>query len=187
MSDAQLFSVGIILLALACDTVFLAWFLRPYFRHGLLVYRRSFKSSGPLPAFASLPCLQDVAHSTVAPPFRVRLFDASALGFRESLFHFRLFNYTPLMHGLIELNPPTGTITVSGRLNLSPPVFAAWAAVFFGGRGDWSGVAFLAVLLGLLYSIQYYRFSAFGKRVLAVSLPASQTGTCGLGQDALNP
>ena len=87
-------------------------------------------------------------------------------GFREKYFEFRLVGYSPVMHGILVFDHNSNEVVVKGFLNwftlsfsliwLSGVVVSSFSSFPLIGLGF---ILFFALLMGLLYSIQYYRFS----------------------------
>jgi hypothetical protein len=113
-----------------------------------------------IPASAQL---ESFFHSTWVSSLVFKEIEPNTYAFREKFSEFRFFRYSPIMHGLLFFDFDKGEVVVKG--------FANWFALCFslvwlGGVAQSSDliitlvfVLFFALFMGLLYSIQYYRFS----------------------------
>ncbi len=86
------------------------------------------------------------------------------IAFREKLLGFRLFHYTPVMHGLIRIDRQQHKISVTGYANWFAMLFAIiFPAAFIANSPAKSEtgfiIPFLLILFGSLYAIQYVRFT----------------------------
>jgi len=92
-----------------------------------------------------------------------RELDVNKFAFREKIFQFRLFAYTPIMHGLLFFDRDNGKVVVKGLANWFMVLFfLIWiiAAIF----ADNPFIIFASLLLivlffGILYLVQFYRYS----------------------------
>ena len=90
-------------------------------------------------------------------------------GFREKFFEFRIFKYSPLMHGVLFFDSVNNQVVVKGFANW----FSVGLSVIWLGCAILIGVkyfpeaasfvlgflAFYSIILGFIYLIQYSRFS----------------------------
>jgi hypothetical protein len=133
-----------------------------YFRTGIPLFRRSFH-------FLEQPTispetLSEKFHSSFADPLLFHAIGPREIGFREKFFSFRLFNYTPVMHGLILIGQLQHKVTVTG--------YANWFVIFFAATFIAIHLPFaqlevhyvpesivVFIYLGILYVIQTVRFN----------------------------
>ena len=94
--------------------------------------------------------------------------EPNTYGFFENCWEFRIGRYSPLMRGLLFFDFVNNQVVVKGFANWSVLLFSlTWLGVVFIGfmqfpRANWIALAFIsffALVLGILYWIQYYRFS----------------------------
>jgi hypothetical protein len=137
-----------------------------YFRTGIPLFRRSF-------SFLEQPTispetLSEKFHSSFIDPLLFRAIGPHEIGFREKFLSFRLFNYTPVMHGLIRVDQLQHKVTVIG--------YANWFVIFFAATFiaihlpfAQSEVHYLPlsivvfIYLAILYVIQTVRFNRIFK------------------------
>jgi hypothetical protein len=98
------------------------------------------------------------------PPFAFKKIDFQIFGFREKFFQIRSL-YIPLMHGLIIFENDKKRVVVKGIANW----FTLWLILYL--SLTWfnllisfpvhitGSTTFIILLLGIFYSIQYFRFS----------------------------
>lgn len=140
-----------------------------YYRFGIPIYRRTFKANGFPAQPPSAEEVETAVPQEIWTGIAVHQLDKDLLAFREKLVDWRLFRmkYTPLMHGALKFDKPSGTVKVVGFLNWFP---VAFACLFIGGVG-FAGFAtgeffaeflffplFLIGLFTFIYVIQRNRF-----------------------------
>jgi hypothetical protein len=132
----------------------------PYFTNGLVVYRRSIpwtRSVMPLPGVESLA---QRFRGGLGPSLVFCELGPGEVAFREKLFESRLFNYTPVMHGLLRLRPESGHVEVEGRANWFTIAFClVFASFLWGFPGAWPMLGFLTVLLGGIGGVQATQYA----------------------------
>ena len=152
----------LILVALAIDLIAgLTWW-RDYFRVGipLLVRKQPFAQANP-----TLPHSDALANrfcNGLTSPLLFHALSPTEIAVRESFWAgFFRFTYTPLVHGLLEVDPNAREIRIVGRANAFPLVFIFAFAIpltFQMRAHDLFGVVFLVLLVGSLYATQYVRY-----------------------------
>lgn len=84
------------------------------------------------------------------------------IAFREKMWAFRLIHYTPVMHGLIQLDAPGRRVVVRGYGNwFALVLFVGLVFAGFSLNRGWTRVEFavgVLALFGLLYGIQAVRY-----------------------------
>lgn len=144
-----------------------------YFLRGLNVYQKKSLFSSELPGSIDLEKLAEEVGGGFLPRFVFKELSPGVYGFREKIFQFCWFTYTPVMHGVIYLNRQDRSISVVGRANWYMLVFiVGWYANIltwsFEIPDKGSMIPFavsLPVLLGSIYLIQLYRFKKIFKVV----------------------
>ena len=161
--DTFFFAFCALIAALLVETVLSARWNRAYFRSGFLVFSKRISPAGMAPALPSPSALEMAVKSTWLPSLVFHQLSLSELAFRERLFEFRLFSYTPVMHGLIDCRGAEHLILVQGRLNWSTVLFILFFALG-PAREVWFVVLpFLAGVLAVIYAFQASRY----RRVVA--------------------
>jgi hypothetical protein len=160
-----LIAIGVALL----EALIQAAWVPLYFRLGLPVYAREVPYKDA-PRFELLQeTLAKGFGGILAPPVLFRALSPDELAFRESMFYFRLFSYTPIMHGLARLDPVRRVVTVHGYLNWWPLAFLAfWYA--FALRNPawpdfWEQVLWYAAPLVVMAVIYLIQAAVYGKVV----------------------
>ena len=130
-----------------------------YFTMGIPIYKKTATLTSQTKP--SPEDLNGLFSQSMAAPILFKQISDNQVAFREALFSFRIMNYTPVMHGLIQYSP--GEVQVIGLANWFAPVFIisfiAISISFMGPSG--SGLLFVAfpiALFAALYLIQYKRF-----------------------------
>ena len=153
--------VALVVLALI-ELVLSGSFSRPYFRFGIPIFivRLPARERG-LPDFEER--LESEFSSGLTPPLVFRRFSPTEVGFRERAFGWRVFSYTPVMHGLIRLAPSEGTVYVIGWLNWFTAAFVAALIAF--SQLEPIFPIFAAGVIVLIYIIQSRRYRAVASRL----------------------
>ena len=118
----ELWGFGILIAVALIETILSSIFARPYFRFGLPLFVRT------LPArertiSQSESALNERFGKGMWPAIVFKRFSPTEIAFREKVFHFSWFSYTPVMHGFVRLVPEEATVRVYGMAN--------WFAVLF--------------------------------------------------------
>jgi len=134
----------------------------PYFRIGIPLFVRK------LPFRQALPVLPDVAElaeqfsGSWVMPIRFKQFSSTEIAVRESFWGgFFKFTYTPLVHGLLDVDTNAREIRIVGRANAFPMVFIAFFAIPFVVRfsaSDPVALPLFAGLIAVLFIIQFFRY-----------------------------
>ena len=105
-------------------------------------------------------------HSTWTSSLAFKEVDLHTYAFREKFFEVRLVGYSPIMHGVLIFNHNNNEVIVKGFANwfvlafsliwLSGIMLSAFPSFPLLGLGF---ILFFVLLMGLLYWIQYSRFS----------------------------
>ena len=134
-----------------------------YFNKGIQLYSKKIRTNS---SQNNLDDLNNALNSTFKGTvfFQSILFhkiDSQTLGFREKLFEFSLFSYTPLMHGKIEVE--NANIKISGISNWYPIGFIClWYSFLIPTfRFDIDLMFLLApvIIFGVIYIIQLRKYN----------------------------
>jgi hypothetical protein len=164
-----------ILIALIVEAIASAMWLRIYYQHGLPIFRRSYPGITPKELDVLVATASAELDKGWLSPIVFEMFHPIEWAFREKLIDssdIKLFNYPPIMRGLIRLDEGQNTLIVTGYLNwyiLSFPLFLS----IFSFNVDclvpckWSGMyllipPFLLIMLGL-YFLQATRYNRIGQ------------------------
>ncbi len=142
----------------------LAWrWVQGYFRYGIPIFRIRAQSHAN-PRYANLiPDLSQAFRSRYLPDIEFCAFSDQEIGFRERLLTFRLITYTPLMRGLINVDPLSRDVVMTGHLNWSIIVGIVVFARLFTLQGvevEGQRILFslMGVILASIYIIQAVRY-----------------------------
>jgi len=133
-----------------------------YFRNGIPLYLKSFQVMEP--PTLSADDLSRKFSSGIAAPIIFHRIRNDEIGFREKAFSFRLFNYTPIMHGLIHVDQSKYTVKMVGYANWTTIIFPiAFLSIdySFSQRQPTHPptTLFLVAIFAVLYLIQFIRFN----------------------------
>lgn len=164
--------LGVALIAVAVLEIILsASWSDFYFRVGVPVFRKTFSYVGLTPTELRAEELSAQFEGKIAPSILFVRLSRCDIAFREKMLQWRVLNYTPLMHGIIRDDPVRQEITVTGHANWFAFAFLIWwyVSIFDFGLGRSELIFFAAPLLvyGLIYLIQYKRFSSVFRSVVA--------------------
>jgi hypothetical protein len=155
-------SIIILVVVAIAETVLNSRWAPFYFLRGIILFKKSV-------SFAESPYLSPDDLSTqfsqgIVTPIVFYPLGEDLIAFREKLLGFRLFHYTPVMHGLIRVDRERREISVTGYANWFALLFAIiFPAAFITNSPAKSEssfiIPFLLILFGSLYAIQYVRFT----------------------------
>jgi len=151
-----------------------------YFNNGIKLYSKDVRISSPQ---SNLDDLSKKLNTTFkgtgfSPTILFNKIDDQTLGFREKFFEFTLFNYTPLMHGKIEVNH--SHMKVAGFANWYPIGFIClWYSFLIPAfRFDIDFVFILApfIIFGAIYIMQSRRYNKIVSQLAVIPFPVASTG-----------
>ena len=134
-----------------------------YFNKGIRIYSKGVRICSPQ---RNLDDLSNELNTTFkgtgfAPSIFFHKMDEQNLGFREKIFEFSLFSYTPLMHGKIEINH--SNIKIDGFVNWYPIGFIClWYSFLlptFRFKIDFLFLLAPGAIFGVIYLIQSIRYN----------------------------
>lgn len=143
-----------------------------YFNNGIKLYSKDVRIS------SSQSNLDDICKKLnttfkgtgFSPSIIFNKIDDQTIGFREKIFEFSLFSYTPLMHGKIEVNP--SNIEVAGFVNWYPIGFIClWYSFLFPAfRFDIDFIFLLApaIIFGVIYVMQSRRYNKIASQLAEI-------------------
>ncbi len=167
------FFITIILLVIVEIYLSGSW-IPVYFQNGIPLFRKTFSHLSELNTEIIANILSEESKpGCLAPTMCFRRLNSNEIAFRERLFNFTLFSYTPVMHGIIRFNHSPNTVSMIGYANWVPLLFTL---VFVGNALFglvWGGfrsyillfIIFPLFLFGALYGIQYYVFGKIFERI----------------------
>ncbi len=137
-----------------------------YFRSGIPLFVKSFQVI-ELPTI-SPDSLSQQFSTGMTEPIVFRRINNDEIGFREKFFSFRLFSYSPIMHGLIRVDQRERKVSVIGYANWTAIVFPATFLLmdyFFSHRQPTHTpmTLFLVCIMAALYLIQFTRYKKVHK------------------------
>ncbi len=148
----------IIISLLLIEVIFqLSWF-KFYFRSGIPVYKKKYPFFGSLKDPFDTNYLEGHFKSGTTCTIFFRRFNEFECGFREKLWEIRLFNYIPVMRGVIRSDENCQSLYIIGYLNWYVLLFAAYLLIStsMGSVPSWAPLLMLVVLM---YVVQFYRFN----------------------------
>lgn len=156
------------LFVLAIIEAILQWrWNRWYFGTGVRVFLREVRGVASQSLILDTASLEAEFFSRLTKPILFRNLAAGEFAFRESSKRFRLFSYTPIMHGLVRREPYSGTVLIEGKLNWHAHWFPVFIVLFAfslttGSDIPVADVAWLVlfplVVYGALYLVQRRRY-----------------------------
>jgi len=157
---------GAIVISWLVETVLSATWNKTYFTTGIPIFVMRIPVELRHSNIPSVRQLEDRFYSSWASSLVFKEIDLYAYGFREKYFEFRLVGYSPVMHGVLVFDRNSNEVVVKGFANWSMLSFSLiWlSGVIAGAFSSFPLIAlgfilFFVLLMGLLYGIQYYRFS----------------------------
>jgi hypothetical protein len=97
-----------------------------YFRFGLALFEKQFSFSTEPARDLSDKELSAEFRGGVGPSMVFCRLSPDELAFRKRIFEIRLFNFSPVMHGIARIGRREHTVTVTGYVNWYPVVFTAF-------------------------------------------------------------
>ena len=141
-----------------------------YFRMGIPLFVRKQSYSQAFPVLPGSKALGERFCGAWVVPLLFHRLSPTEIAVRERFWGgFFKFTYTPLVHGLLEVDEIEREIKIVGRANAFPLVFLGVFAVPFTIemiRRDYFGIVFLAFLVGSLLMIQFIRYGRVLKEAL---------------------
>ncbi len=143
------------------ETVFSASWNPTYFRVGIPIYRKTYPFKGTAPSKLNENTLNEAFKKVGSSSLVFKQIDYGKFAFREKLFQLKLLNYTPIMHGILEINEMSRNIRVSGYINWWIIAFVITGFIFF--PGDFSFVPFMFLIVGMIYLFQKNKYDKVGQ------------------------
>lgn len=155
-------SIIVLIVVAIAETVLNSRWVPFYFLHGIPLFKKTVtlvETTNLSPDDLTTNFSQGITTPIVFFPI-----GENVIAFREKMISFRLFHYTPVMHGLIRVDSERREISVTGFANWFALLFAiTFPAAFITNSPAKSElgfvIPFLFILFGSLYAIQYYRFT----------------------------
>ena len=153
--------------------VLVSWY-SPYYRSGIVVFRRRY----PAPRGLDLEphVLRQRFKARRDPAFLFHRLSANEIAFRERLFQFRLVNHTPIMRGLLELDSGNRSLTITGRLQWGIIPLALLVVLIPLAAGPIPGLIFpigLALTVVILLAIDRGHFDRLAARLADQSITST--------------
>lgn len=135
------------------EAILSGMWLPTYFRSGIRLFRKTIAYSEEPHTRLDPEELSRRFQRSVAPSLVFREFNGSEIGFRERLFQLCLFQYTPIMHGLISIDRGKRVVSVTGYVNWSILVFPIFVFLIDPELAVIASVFMIAVI-GVIYAYQ---------------------------------
>ncbi len=147
----------IIIYLLLVEVIFqLSWF-KLYFKNGIPIYKKKYPFFGSLKEPFDIEYLEEQFRSGSTCTIYFRKFNELECGFREKLWEIKLFNYIPVMRGVIRSEENNQSFHVIGYLNWYVFFFIAYVLI---SLAVGSGQAWLPliILASAIYVVQFQRY-----------------------------
>ena len=139
----------------------LSW-LKFYFRKGIPIYKKKYPFFGSLKEPFDPTYLENHFKSGRTCTIFFRKFNEFECGFREKLWEIKLFNYIPVMRGVIRGDENSQSFYIIGYLNWYILFFVAYVLIL-SVIADWPSWAPLLLLVLAMYVVQFYRFNSIAE------------------------
>lgn len=145
-----------------------------YFKSGFPIFRKEIYNENHISKDSiNINELEYEFSKSVAPSIKFRKIADNEIGFREQIFQFSLFSYTPIMHGRIIIDEPFRQVRIKGQTNWYILTFPLVFLSFFPFSSSEVGftsfnlvpVLFLLGVFVILYFIQATRFKKVAKLI----------------------
>lgn len=171
MIDKILFILVPALVAISLIELFLSsrWNVR-YFQTGIVMFKESFRYGNKCMFEGRDATLTQNFKSIWKPSILFHQLSPTEIAFREKMFQFSFFHYTPIMHGIIKNDPSNNTIIVMGHANWFPLCFMTiWLTASI--MADFEAKAFsqFSVLFVLLPTL-FFTWLYFGQRRIYINI-----------------
>jgi hypothetical protein len=148
------------IVSLIVDTILSAKWNRMYFTAGLPLLSIRIPVWPRKNDLPSCPDLEKQFHSGWGPSLVFRELDTNVYAFREKMLEFRLFDSSPVMHGMLYFDSDTGQVFVKGHANWFILCFVLMASMVASKMQEpVIALGVLVLVLGVCYWIQYRRYS----------------------------
>ena len=140
-----------------------------YFNNGIQLYSKEIRTNSTQNNLDDLRNTLNTAFkgTGLSPSILFHKIDDQTLGFREKIFEFSLFSYTPLMHGKIKVD--NFNIKIAGIANWYPIGFIClWYSFLFPTfRFDIDFMFLLApaIIFGVIYIMQLRRYNKIASQL----------------------
>ncbi len=143
---------------LLIEVLLLLFWVRPYFRKGIPVYIKNIEAPMNYESPFDSEYLSQQMRSAYTCNFYFTEFSSTDCGFREKLWEIKLFNYFPVMRGMLKVDSSKNSLKVVGFLN--------WYVLFFLFSAIWldpNMVSTVILFTSIFYIAQFYRFKKLVK------------------------
>ncbi len=133
-----------------------------YFGIGIPVYIKVYRYHGTADTPVGEPALNE-AFKGSKPALQFKEIAPDIFAFREKMFEYHFFSYTPLMHGRLEICRDEKEIRIVGLLNWW---IIAFVTTLLSGQGEkFEFFSFLVLLIACLYLLQKVKYDKVGQFV----------------------
>ncbi|MCG8642640.1 MAG: hypothetical protein MI862_23140 [Desulfobacterales bacterium] len=147
----------IIISILLVEVIFqLSWF-KLYFKNGIPIFKKRYPFFGSLKEPFDTEHLEDQFRSGSTCTIYFRRFNEFECGFREKLWEIKLFNYIPVMRGVIRSDEKDQSFYIIGYLNWYVFFFIAYVLISI-VIGSGHALFPLLILASAMYIIQFQRY-----------------------------
>jgi hypothetical protein len=159
VSAERLLPLALVTIALAEVIAAAAWW-EVYYRRGLLLFRHQAPLIGPNWHAPTIGALESHFKLGVGPTLTFRTLSGGEIAFRARVFELRLLSYTPVMHGLLRVDPWSRAVVVEGRANWFILAFVAGVVTVMSRQVPvWEFLPFPLLGLGAIYIAQARQYA----------------------------
>ena len=153
--------IFIFVLVAIVEVLFSATWNSTYFRIGIPIYSKQYPYIGTAPDPINDTILNKAFKKTFTHSLVFKQIENGEYAFREKLFQFTLFTYTPIMHGNLNIDKSSRNIRVTGHINWWILAFIVTWFIFF--SEDLFIFPFLFLFLGVIYLFQKNKYDKVAK------------------------
>jgi hypothetical protein len=158
MDDPQSLAFMAVVLVAVVEMI-MAWrWYRPYFEHGIPVFRKSVQAPTSSALAPEPGRLEYECQKRFKAPFLFRKLGPTSYGFREKSTSSLRLHYTPVMHGSLRFEPSSASLVVTGYLNWFILVFSIFITYTVVKMGTAFFLAALAAFVSLIYLVQRHYY-----------------------------
>jgi hypothetical protein len=148
---------------LIIETVLSLRWYRPWYESGLVLFSHTIEALRRDDFGVDIDRLENQSRSVLLGKLAFHPFSDRLAGFRPACFSLSLFNYSPILHGLLHIDEETRKVVVQGRLNWGSCALAITSVGFIASSGAASRIAIWILLVEcVLYLVQVFHLWTVG-------------------------
>jgi hypothetical protein len=142
--------------------IFYKW-LPVYFNFGIPIYLRTYHFEEAVSTPIGELSLNQAFNNMLAGSLVFKDLGQCKFAFREKFFEFKLFTFTPIMRGRLEIDKKTKKIRVFGLINFWSLSLIMYLMIAFYNKVEF--LLFLFLILSAIYLTQRIRYNSVGQFV----------------------